>query len=97
VSSARTEAGVLDRERFAHLEATCPGFRFLRTLTRERGPGLNGRIPSILSALCGDLAEYEVFIAGAPGFVRDCARAAEAAGAARTQVHTEVFFVDPVA
>lgn len=91
--SARTEADVLDRERFAALTATYSRLRFLRTLTRGSGPAPHGRIPVLLPKLCGDLAGDEVFIAGSSGFVLDCAAAAEAAGTARVQ--TEVFFVEP--
>jgi CDP-4-dehydro-6-deoxyglucose reductase len=94
VFSARTEADVLDRERFTQLETTHPGFRFVRTLTRGAGRPPRGRIPMILPGLCGDLADHAVFIAGAPGFVRDCAAAAQAAGALAADVHTEEFFVD---
>ena len=93
VFSARTEEDVLDRERFARLEASHPNFRFVRTLTRAAGPAPHGRIPLLLPELCGDLAGHEVFVAGAPGFVADCAAAAEAGGAARSDVRTEVFFV----
>jgi CDP-4-dehydro-6-deoxyglucose reductase, E3 len=95
VFSARTEDDVLDRARFARLEASHRTFRFVRTLTRGAGPAPHGRIPLVLPELCGDLAGHEVFVAGAPGFVADCAAAAEAGGAARSDVRTEVFFVEP--
>jgi CDP-4-dehydro-6-deoxyglucose reductase len=95
VFSARTGGDVLDRDRFAQHEANNPNLRFVRTLTRGPGPGPHGRIPLLLTELCGDLAGHEVFIAGAPGFVADCAAAAEAAGAAHSDVHTEAFFVEP--
>jgi hypothetical protein len=36
-----------------------------------------------------------VFVAGAPGFVLACAVAADALGAPRAQVHTQVFFAEP--
>jgi CDP-4-dehydro-6-deoxyglucose reductase, E3 len=94
VFSARTEADVLDRSRFARLAATHPRFRFIRTLTRGSGPPPHGRIPTILSDLCGSLAGQEVFIAGAPGFVRACASVSEQLGARTGHVHTEVFFVE---
>jgi CDP-4-dehydro-6-deoxyglucose reductase, E3 len=95
VFSARTEADVLDRERFAHLEANHSAFRFVRTLTRGNGPAPHGRIPALLSGLCDDLAGHEVFIAGVSGFVLGCAAAAEAIGAEPARVHTEVFFAEP--
>ena len=43
----------------------------------------------------GDEAMYRVFIAGAPGFVRACAAAAEGLGALRAHVKTEESFVEP--
>jgi CDP-4-dehydro-6-deoxyglucose reductase len=93
VFSARTEADVLDRERFRDLAAAHSRLRFIRTLTRAPGPAPRGRIPGLLSELCGDLAGHHVFIAGSSGFVHGCAAAANAAGAAH--VHTEVFFLEP--
>jgi CDP-4-dehydro-6-deoxyglucose reductase len=91
--SARNEADVLDRERFAALTAAHSRLRFIRTLTRGSGPAPHGRISGLLRELCGDLTEHQAFIAGPSGFVGDCAAAAEAAGAAGVQ--TEVFFVEP--
>lgn len=91
ILSARSEADVLDRERLAAWEARYPQFRFIRTLTRAAGPPPLGRIPALLPALYDDLGEHDVFIAGAPGFVLACAAAAEALGASRARVHTEVF------
>jgi CDP-4-dehydro-6-deoxyglucose reductase len=93
--SARTEADVLDGQRFVQWQVRHRHFRFIRTLTREPGSEPHGRIPEILPALCPDLAAHEVFIAGAPGFVGACASAAKALGAASERVHTEPFFVEP--
>ncbi|MBK5233249.1 MAG: ferredoxin [Thermoleophilia bacterium] len=95
IFSARTEADVLDRAHFAMLSAAHPEFRFIRTLTRGPGPEPRGRVPDLLSGLCADLTGHDVFIAGAPGFVAGCSDAAEAAGADRARIRTEVFFVDP--
>jgi CDP-4-dehydro-6-deoxyglucose reductase len=95
IVSARTEADVIDHVRFAGWQASHRRFRFVRTLTRESGPGARGRVPQMLRSVCPDLADYEVFIAGAPGFVRACAAAAEALGTLRAQVKTEEFFVEP--
>jgi CDP-4-dehydro-6-deoxyglucose reductase len=95
VFSARTEAGILDRERFAHWQDCYPQFRFIRTLTRGVGAEPHGRIPDVLPDLCPDLAAHEVFVAGAPGFVRACASTAGALGATPERVHTEQFFVEP--
>jgi CDP-4-dehydro-6-deoxyglucose reductase, E3 len=93
--SARTEADVLDRERLAGLEARHPQFRFIRTLTRGAGPPPRGRIPALLLSRRQELGDQDVFIAGAPGFVLACTAAAEALGARRERVHTEVFFAEP--
>jgi CDP-4-dehydro-6-deoxyglucose reductase, E3 len=93
IFSARIEADVIDRERFSRWQARHPQFRFIRTLTRNTGPDPHGRIPDILTGLCPDLADHDVFVAGAPGFVLACVSAAQALGAARERVHTEPFFV----
>lgn len=93
--SARTEADVIDAQRFRRWHADHESFRFIRTLTRGEGPDPRGHIPQVLLELCTGLADCEVFIAGAPGFVRACAAASEALGAARSHVHTEPFFVEP--
>lgn len=94
VFSARTEADVLDRDRFAYWEARHSRFRFIRTLTRGTGAPPRGRVPALLPTMFGDLSDHDVFIAGAPGFVWACASAAEACGACRARIHTEAFFVD---
>ena len=94
IFSARTEADVIDAERFTRWQARRPHFRFIRTLTRGVGPYPRGRIPDVLPVFCPDLAGYEVFVSGAPGFVLACVSAAEALGAARRRVHTEPFFVE---
>lgn len=93
--SARTEADVIDGERFAAWQRDEPRFRFLRTLTRGAGPPPRGRLPGLLAELAGRLDGAEVFIAGAPGFVAACADAAERLGAPRALVHTEVFYAEP--
>lgn len=95
VFSARTEADVIDRARFEGWQAEQPRFRFVRTLTRGTGPPPHGRIPSLLGTLYEHLSGHDLFIAGAPGFVMACAAAADALGARRESVHTEVFFVEP--
>lgn len=91
VFSARGEADVIDRARFADWQRHEPRFRFLRTLTREAGPPPRGRIPATLADLVGDLADGDVFIAGASGFVAACAAAAADLGAAGERLHTEAF------
>ena len=95
IISARTEADVIDRERFTRWQASHPQFQFMRTLTRAGGSGLHGRIPAVLPAICGELVEYDAFVAGAPGFVAACASAVEALGVRRGRVHTEEFFAEP--
>jgi CDP-4-dehydro-6-deoxyglucose reductase, E3 len=95
IFSTRTEADVIDRARLERWQAQQPRFRFLRTLTRGAGPPPVGRIPALLPSLYTDLSEHDLFIAGAPGFVLACAAAADALGARRERVHTEVFFVEP--
>ena len=94
IVSARTEADVIDGEPFVRLQASHPQFGFVRTLTRADGPGLHGRIPTVLPSVCDELTSHEVFISGAPGFVRACADAVEGLGAPPAHVHTEAFFVD---
>lgn len=95
IFSARSEADVIDRERFEAWQSEHPWFRFIRTLTRGAGPPPHGRIPALLPTLQGSLHGHDVFIAGAPAFVLACAAAADALGASRARVHTEVFFVEP--
>jgi CDP-4-dehydro-6-deoxyglucose reductase, E3 len=94
--SARTEADVIDRERFEEWERRRPGFRFLRTLTRAAGPPPLGRIPALLPELFPDLGDHEVYVAGASGFVDACSGAALACGAAPGRLHTETFFFAPL-
>lgn len=95
IFSARTQPDVIDRARFEGWQAQQPRFRFIRTLTRGGGPPPRGRVPALLGTLFADLSGHDVFIAGAPGFVMACAAAADALGARRERVHTEVFFVEP--
>ncbi len=95
IFSARTEADVIDRARFERCHAQHERFSFIRTLTRGAGPPPRGRIPALLPQLYADLADHDLFIAGAPGFVLACAAAADALGARRDRVRTEVFYVEP--
>lgn len=95
IFSARTEDDVLDRARFAEWGSIHPELRFIRTLTRGEGPGLHGRIPTLIGDLCGDLSAHAVYIAGGPRFVTSCVAAAEASGADRARIRTEAFFVEP--
>lgn len=86
---------MLDRPRFERWQAEQQRFRFIRTLTRGAGPPPHGRVPAFLPTLYADLSNYDVFIAGAPGFVLSCAAAADGLAARRERVRTEVFFVEP--
>ncbi len=95
IFSARTETDVLDRVRFERWQAGHGRFRFIRTLTRGAGGPPRGRIPGLLPTIHADLSDHDVFIAGAPGFVISCAAAADARGARRERIQTEVFFVEP--
>lgn len=93
--SARTPADTIDRERFEGWARTCRSFHYVLTLTRDAGAPLHQRIPALLSRTVGDLHGWEVFAAGPPGFVTDCAAAARVLGADAAMVHTEAFFADP--
>jgi CDP-4-dehydro-6-deoxyglucose reductase, E3 len=95
VVSARTEADVIDRERFTGWQASHPHLRYLRTLTRAEGPGLHGRIPAVLPSVCDELVHQEAFIAGSPGFAIACAAALEKSGLCLAHIHTEPFVADP--
>ena len=91
VFSARREADVIDGQNFARLQRREPRFRFIRTLTGEAGLPPRGRIPATLATLVGDLADHDVFVAGAPDFVIACAGAAEALGTTRARLQIEAF------
>ena len=95
VFSARSEADVIDGERFARWQRDEPRFRFLRTLTRGAGPPPRGRVPGLLAELVGRLDGHEAINAGAPGVVAACADAVERLGAPRAEIHTEVFYAEP--
>lgn len=93
--SARTRADVMDLDRFASWQQHYSGLRFVRTLTGQAGDPPLGRLPGLLPALFADLCRHEVFVAGPPGFVADCARAARGLGARPGHLHTEEFFHEP--
>ncbi len=90
--SARTSADVYDAGLMAFWQAKHRNFRFLPTLTRERGGGLCGHVPDVLPRLFPDLSPYSVFVAGNPGFVEACVRASRALGARDALVHTESYY-----
>src|SRR5436309_737625 len=77
IFSARTEADVIDGQRFIGWQQRHAHFRFIRTLTRAAGAPPTGRIPTFLPRLGCELVEHDVFIAGAPAFVVVCAATAE--------------------
>jgi CDP-4-dehydro-6-deoxyglucose reductase len=94
--SARTPRDLIDDQRFHSWQRRHPGkFRYLRTLTRADGPPPAERIPAILGGWFPDLSGWQVYIAGAPGFVTACARAARVLGAGPGRVRTEEFFTEP--
>lgn len=93
--SARTEEDVLGREQFAAWEREHEGMRFVRTLTRADGEPPLGRVPEVLSGVVADLSGYDVFVAGAPGFVAASARAARDLGCPPGRLHTEEFYAEP--
>jgi CDP-4-dehydro-6-deoxyglucose reductase len=93
--SARTQADVMDAELFAGWSRRHPGLTFVRTLTREDGDPPRGHLPEVLGSLFPSLSGHAVYIAGGPGFVSACARAARALGAPASRVHTEEFFAEP--
>ena len=93
--SARSNADTIDHARWLDWANTRKGFRYLLTLTRDTHAPEHPRIPDLLPGALGDLAGWEVFASGPPGFVADCAAAARSLGAERTAVHTEEFFTEP--
>jgi CDP-4-dehydro-6-deoxyglucose reductase len=97
IVSARTDADVIDCERFTDWQDSHPRFRFVHTITRADGPSPRGRIPAVLPSVCAELVDHDVFIAGAPDFVRATATAAMALGARPERIHTEAFFVEALA
>lgn len=94
--SARTRRDLIDEQRFRGWQRRHCGFRYLRTLTRADGPPPTGRIPAILGDWFPDLSGWQVYIAGAPGFVTASAAAACARGAGPDRVYTEEFFSEPL-
>jgi len=95
VYSCRTRADLIHDEQLDALQHRHPALRYLRTLTRDPAAPLHARVPALLAHVVGGLAGWEVFAAGPPGFVVDCAAAARTLGAAATDIRTEEFFVDP--
>jgi CDP-4-dehydro-6-deoxyglucose reductase len=91
--SARTAAEIYEQGLIGYWQRRYPNFRFLATLTREpESQGtLHGRIPVLLPELFPDLASWQVFIAGSPGFVSDCTAAALACHAKSENVFTESY------
>lgn len=93
--SARTKQDLIDEPDLLRWTRDERSFRYLRTLTRSAGSAPTGRIPGLLPQLIDMVADCQVFIAGPPGFVVDCAHAAVVLGADPAYVHTEEFFQDP--
>ncbi len=95
VFSARTDADTIDLARFRQWDRRHPGFHYTVTLTREAQAPWHERVPVLLPRLYQDLSGWQVFAAGPPGFVTDCAALARTLGAEAEAVHTEEFFADP--
>lgn len=97
-TSARTEADMIDRDRYLRLAAEHPRLDYHPVLTRPTGRPRGARLPQRLSGLAPPegLVGWDVFVAGPSGFVTAAQRAAVALGAAPEAVHTEEFFADPV-
>src|SRR5699024_2801530 len=94
IFSARTAAHGLRHGFFEQLMRRHPQFRYLRTLTRDATATWHRRVPAILERAVGDVAGWEVLVAGPEEFVQDSARAAVALGADPSAVRTEEFLAD---
>lgn len=93
--SVRSEDDLLCRDQVQMWQRRYPRFHFMRTLTRSRGQLPLGRLPPLLPALLGSLAQVSSFVAGPEGFVDGCAAAALSLGADPSRLHTEAFFPNP--
>lgn len=93
--SGRTEADVIDRDRFTDWARDHHNFTFVRTLTREDGPPPLGRVPEVLPQLQSDLSGHDVFVAGAPGLVSATVQTARDLGVKPGRLHTEEFYAEP--
>ncbi|WP_256842588.1 FAD-binding oxidoreductase [Ornithinimicrobium cryptoxanthini] len=93
--SGRTEADVIDRDRFTGWAREHENFTFARTLTREDGPPPVGRVPELLPQLQPDLSGHEVFVAGAPGLVSATVQTVRDLGVSPGRLHTEEFYAEP--
>ncbi len=92
VFSARTTEHELASGLFEWWSSVHPNFTSVVTHTADDdAPGPHGRIPAILGELFKSLGNTSVFIAGSPGFVTACEKAARALGARPDLVHTEGF------
>lgn len=93
--SGRTEADVIDRDRFTDWDDSHENFRFIRTLTRAEGPTPLGRVQQVLPDLVPDLCGREVFVAGAPGLVAATIQTVRDLGVSPGRLHTEEFYAEP--
>lgn len=94
--SCRTQADLIDAERFERWQRERTGFRYLYTLTRDANAPRHARVPALLAeCVARDLSGWEVFTSGPSGFVVGCAAAAQALGALASDIRTEEFFTDP--
>lgn len=93
--SFRSEEEFLGRDQVQKWQHRHPRFHFTRTLTRSSGEPPLGRLPSLLPALLGSLAQVSTFAAGPEGFVDSCSDTVLSLGADPSRLHTEVFFPTP--
>lgn len=92
VFSARSESDLLAAGLFEWWASIHPNFKCVVTYTGDGPSGeMSGRIPAVLGDIFSTLGGTSVFIAGSPGFVDDCEKAAKALGARPDLIHTEGF------
>jgi len=90
--SARTRADVYDLGLMEYWQEKYRNFKYLYTLTREKGEALEGRIPDILAKIVPDLSAHSVFIAGSPEFVEACVAKVKSLGAMPARIYSEGYF-----
>ena len=92
--SVRDRSEIFAADELAALARRHGNFAYRITLTRA-APGsdrcLRGRVPDVLAREAPDLSGATVLIAGAPGFVDDCAAAVKRAGADPSRIVVDSF------
>jgi CDP-4-dehydro-6-deoxyglucose reductase len=92
IYSCKTSDDLYDSGRLALWQTKHRNFKFVRTLTQEKGEAPVGRIPDLLPELFSDLSEHSVYVAGSPDFVDSCVDAVKKQGAQEPLIHSEGFF-----